>query len=338
MRTIILALLVCGAAFGQCGPLALNPVTGYLDCTGTAGGSGTVTSVGLAGTANQITVTGATPITTSGSWTLSIPTNPTLPGNVTVTGTVTTGDGTVAGQLNMVELTANGTNFRSWLVPDLLTADLTMKFPDAVPSSGDVLTFGAPSSNISVMAFKGVASANTASAIVARDGSGNFTAGTITAALTGNASTATALTATGANPLMVFSENMNGATVALSTLSYSGYGSVSYNTFVSRYMVVPFAGTIKNLRAQFGGAQNAGGSLDCAVYTGTPVSGASLTSGSASAVAFSLVNADGANAIKTDLTHSVAVAAGDAVVFGCNNTYSGGVSSGTVWWSFGLFL
>lgn len=37
------------------------------------------------------------------------------------------------------------------------------------------------------------ASANTASAIVARDASGDFTAGTVTAALTGNASTATAL-------------------------------------------------------------------------------------------------------------------------------------------------
>jgi hypothetical protein len=36
-------------------------------------------------------------------------------------------------------------------------------------------------------------SANTASAIVARDGSGNFSAGTITAALTGNASTAATL-------------------------------------------------------------------------------------------------------------------------------------------------
>lgn len=36
-------------------------------------------------------------------------------------------------------------------------------------------------------------SANTTSAIVARDGSGNFSAGTITAALSGNASTATAL-------------------------------------------------------------------------------------------------------------------------------------------------
>lgn len=39
----------------------------------------------------------------------------------------------------------------------------------------------------------GVATANTVSTLVARDGSGNFSAGTITAALTGNASTATAL-------------------------------------------------------------------------------------------------------------------------------------------------
>ena len=40
------------------------------------------------------------------------------------------------------------------------------------------------------------ATANTASTIVARDASGNFAAGTITAALSGNASTATALTST----------------------------------------------------------------------------------------------------------------------------------------------
>lgn len=47
--------------------------------------SGTVTSVGAVGTANQITITGASPITGSGSWTFSIPTNPTLPGNTTGT-------------------------------------------------------------------------------------------------------------------------------------------------------------------------------------------------------------------------------------------------------------
>ncbi len=40
---------------------------------------------------------------------------------------------------------------------------------------------------------------NTASAVVQRDGSGNFSASTITAALAGNASTATALSANGAN-------------------------------------------------------------------------------------------------------------------------------------------
>jgi len=47
-----------------------------------AGGSGSVTSVGLAGTANQITVTGATPITGSGSWTLTLPSILTLPGTL----------------------------------------------------------------------------------------------------------------------------------------------------------------------------------------------------------------------------------------------------------------
>ncbi len=70
-------------------------VNGSSGACGGGGGSGTVTSVGLTGTANQITVTGSSPITTSGSFALSIPTNPTLPGTTTgtfsgnLTGTVT---------------------------------------------------------------------------------------------------------------------------------------------------------------------------------------------------------------------------------------------------------
>jgi hypothetical protein len=47
--------------------------------------------------------------------------------------------------------------------------------------------------NSAVTAANAATDANTASTIVKRDASGNFTAGTITAALTGNASTATAL-------------------------------------------------------------------------------------------------------------------------------------------------
>jgi hypothetical protein len=54
------------------------------------------------------------------------------------------------------------------------------------------------------------ATANTASTIVARDASGNFTAGTITAALTGNASTATTAT------------NQSGGTVSATTGAFSG--------------------------------------------------------------------------------------------------------------------
>ncbi len=59
--------------------------TQYLGADGachTASGSGSVTSVGLVGTANQLTVTGTSPITTAGSWTLSIPSTFTFPGVV----------------------------------------------------------------------------------------------------------------------------------------------------------------------------------------------------------------------------------------------------------------
>ena len=47
-------------------------------------GIGTVTSIALNGTTNQIVVTGASPITGSGAWTLSFP-----PGGVTLPGTTT---------------------------------------------------------------------------------------------------------------------------------------------------------------------------------------------------------------------------------------------------------
>jgi hypothetical protein len=68
------------------GCLTINS-SGVISSTGTPCGSssGTVTSVGLLGTANQITITGTSPITTSGSFTLSIPNNPTLPGTTTGT-------------------------------------------------------------------------------------------------------------------------------------------------------------------------------------------------------------------------------------------------------------
>lgn len=71
-------------------------------------GSGTVTQIGLVGTANQITVTGASPITGAGSWTLSFPlSGVTLPGTTTgtfsgnLTGNVSGTANTITGLLSL---------------------------------------------------------------------------------------------------------------------------------------------------------------------------------------------------------------------------------------------
>lgn len=126
MKKLLLILLsAAGLGWGQCGQLVMNPISGRLDCIG-ASGSGSVTSVGLAGTANQITVTGASPITGSGSWTLSLPSVLTLPGTVnklTITApatgsTLTIADGKTFTSSNTITLTgtdgvsANVSNMR----------------------------------------------------------------------------------------------------------------------------------------------------------------------------------------------------------------------------------
>ena len=96
-----------------------------------------------------------------------------------------------------------------------------------VGTSGQVLTSaaaGAPT-------WTTATNANTASAIVQRDGSGNFSAGTITATLSGNASTATTAT------------NQSGGTVAATTGSFSGQitssvggAAISFTNATSNYL------------------------------------------------------------------------------------------------------
>lgn len=70
---------------------ALVVNAGETDFTYATVGVGSVTSVGLAGTAAEITVTGASPITTSGSWVLSLPTALTFTGKTIAGGAFTGG-------------------------------------------------------------------------------------------------------------------------------------------------------------------------------------------------------------------------------------------------------
>jgi hypothetical protein len=121
-------------------------------------------------------------------------------------------------QIRFRETTANGTNFIALQAPASVSSDKTITLPDV---TGTVVTTGDTGSVTSTMLLDGTilnadinasaaivdtkldtiatagkvsnsattaTNANTASAIVARDASGNFSAGTITAALTGAAS------------------------------------------------------------------------------------------------------------------------------------------------------
>lgn len=155
--------------------VALNRASANLALTG-------ISSIALPG-ATSGTVT-LQPTATAGTTTITLP---------ATTGTVvTTGDsGTVTSAMIADGTIVNGDISASAAIVDTKLA--TISTAGKVSNSATTAT-----------------SANTASAIVARDASGNFTAGTITATLSGNASTATTAT------------NQSGGTVAATTGSFSG--------------------------------------------------------------------------------------------------------------------
>ncbi len=176
----------------------------------------------ISGTANQITASAAT-----GAVTLSIPTNPTLPGTTTgtfsgnLTGNVTgnasgTSGSTTGNAATATALAANGTNCSGSLPRGIdasgnaegcADADLTTEVTGILPNANTTAT-----------------SANTASAIVARDSSGNFAAGAITA-------TSFASTGSGAGSL----ELTQGTAPSLGTTSIKIYAPTS----VTSYGLIP---------------------------------------------------------------------------------------------------
>jgi hypothetical protein len=138
-------------------------------------------------------------------------------GSVTNTGTITVQAAATQDAVKLQGRAGGSSSYAVTLTPTTLLASRTLTLPD---SSGTVaLTSDIPTVNngtltlaVSGTGLSGSATftanqsgdstftvasnatnANTAGAIVARDGSGNFSAGTVTAALSGNATTATTL-------------------------------------------------------------------------------------------------------------------------------------------------
>ncbi len=73
--------------------------------------------------------------------------------NLLVPGTVSTGDGSAAGELLLYELAANGTAYFSWLGVDSRTTTLRAQVPATDPTAGQVMLFGAPVGGISTITW-----------------------------------------------------------------------------------------------------------------------------------------------------------------------------------------
>jgi hypothetical protein len=166
-------------------------------------------------------------------------------------------------------LTTDGTN-PSWAaVPAPNNGTLTMNV-SGTGLSGSA-TFTADQAGASTFTVTSNAtSANTANTIVARDASGNFSAGTITAALSGNASTATNLSTDRNNwatngtlsavvGQLVWRNYGNGHTVFDASASLSPSGTSVNNTNAQ----VPWAGTYPTLMG-WNGANTYGVRVDSA--------------------------------------------------------------------------
>jgi hypothetical protein len=137
--------------------------------------------------------------------------------------------GAVVGTTNTQTLTNKTISAASNTISDIANANIASAAAIADTKLGTISTAGKVQNSATT-----ATSSNSGSAIVSRDSSGNFSAGTITAALTGNvtgnASTATTL-ATGRDFQIT-------GDVEASAVSFNGSGNVTLNTSISNGVIV----------------------------------------------------------------------------------------------------
>lgn len=181
--------------------LYYNPTTKVV--THATAPAGSVTSIATAGTVSGITLTG---------------------GTITSTGTITLG-GSISGLTNSnLSGTAGITNAN---LANSTISGVALGGTLAALTAGSYITSAGTYTGATARTFAVDAdSNNTVSKVVARDASGNFSAGTITATLSGNATTAT--TATNANNVVITNTTTSGGGPFYPLFSsvYSGTGSI----------------------------------------------------------------------------------------------------------------
>ena len=252
-------------------PLAGGTVSGNVSITGTLGVTSLITATG--GVSGNLTGNVTGNVTGNAGTATALATARTINGtsfdgtaNITITanttnaltaGTYLTSTGTFNGSTartfavdatdantasKVVARDASG-NFAAGTITASLSGNATTattadKVANAL-TAGTYLTSGGTFDGAAARTFAvDATSANTVSKVVARDSSGNFSAGTITAALTGNASTATALATArtingtsfdGTANITITAANPNALTLGtyLTGTSYDGSGAVT---------------------------------------------------------------------------------------------------------------
>ena len=137
----------------------------------------TFTTMTLANTTNQL-VLGETNTTTLNaiqplaSRTYTIPDTGTNSNFIMSDGTQTINDDLTFASKKGIILTDSGTNNVTLLAPDTITSSYNMQLPASIGTNGQVLT----SNGVDALTWTSATNTNTASAIVKRDGSGNFNA------------------------------------------------------------------------------------------------------------------------------------------------------------------
>ena len=218
-------------------------LTGAVTGSASVNGSGDVSITTTATSDPVITLTGA--VTGSGTMTnlgnVSITTTATSDPVITLTGDVT-GSGTMTNLGNVSFATTIAANSVA------LGTDTTGNYVGAGATSGNGISGSVSSEGGTFTVTSNATNANTGSTIVFRDGSGNFSAGTITASLSGNASTATTATnvtatANNATNETVYLTFVDGATGTQGIETDTG---LTYNPSSNTLSTSVFSGTATN--------------------------------------------------------------------------------------------
>ena len=172
-------------------------------------------------------ITGGTGITVTGNSVAITAVSPTSSTDTSTKGIVSGHTVNTQGQVTATTTTTLGTEFTNTSgTINLTTAGISDSKLATISTAGKVSNSATTATNL-----------NTASAIVARDASGNFVAGTITAALAGNASTATTL----ATPRAINGVNFDGS--AAITIKASTTNALTVGTGLSLSSGTTFDGS-----------------------------------------------------------------------------------------------